>query len=181
MNMGKDKNSNVYQQSVNPNHALVTLDYLTILHSGYKYKKYKRKIAEALFIKGNRPIRRRQDTSVSLKLFNWYLNIFEVQWIFLYFFFFFTFDINFSKSNSISRSVYPAVNTVEFGQEYFKYINIIHIRILSCAKSRMFWFQFFCFLYYFYESLFITCSESIIVVLFIVILRKFDFEHVSFA
>ena len=67
---GKGKNSHVYQQSVNSNHGLVTLDNFSILNFGYKYKKYKRKISEALFIKSNRPNLNKQDTSVHLKLFN---------------------------------------------------------------------------------------------------------------
>ena len=66
----KDKNSYVYQHSVNSNHALVTLDDFTILNLGYKHKKFKRKISEALFIKSNRPNLIKQDTSVPLKLFN---------------------------------------------------------------------------------------------------------------
>ena len=31
---GKDKNSNVYQHSMNSNHALVTLNAFTVLNSG---------------------------------------------------------------------------------------------------------------------------------------------------
>ena len=38
---GKDKNSHVYQHSVNSNHALVTLDDFAILNLGYKYNKFK--------------------------------------------------------------------------------------------------------------------------------------------
>ena len=66
---GKDKNSHVYQHSVNSNHVFTTLDDFTILNFGYKYNKYKRKTSEALFIKSNRP-NLKQDTSVPLKLFN---------------------------------------------------------------------------------------------------------------
>ena len=66
----KDKNSHVYEHSVNSNHALVTLDDFTIVNSGYKHNKFKRKISEALFIKSNRPNLNKQDTSVPLKLFN---------------------------------------------------------------------------------------------------------------
>ena len=47
---GKDKNSHVYQHLVNSNHALITLNDFTILNSGYKHNKFKRKISEALFI-----------------------------------------------------------------------------------------------------------------------------------
>ena len=65
----KDKNSHVYEHSMNSNHALVTLDDFTIVNSGYKHK-FKRKISEALFIKSNRPNLNKQDTSVPLRLFN---------------------------------------------------------------------------------------------------------------
>ena len=47
----KDKNSHVYQHSVNSNHAPVTLDDFSILHFGHKHSKFKSKISEALFIK----------------------------------------------------------------------------------------------------------------------------------
>ena len=65
----KDKNSHVYEHSMNSNHALGTLDDFTIVNSGYKHK-FKRKISEALFIKSNIHNRNKQDTSVPLKLFN---------------------------------------------------------------------------------------------------------------
>ena len=66
---GKDKNSHVYQQSVNSNHDLVTLDNFTIFNFGYKHNKYKKKISEALFIKSNKPNLNKQNTLVSVKLF----------------------------------------------------------------------------------------------------------------
>ena len=66
----KDKNSHVYQHSVNSNHALVSLDDFAILNLGYTHNKFKRRISEALFIKSNRPNLNKQDTSVPLKLFN---------------------------------------------------------------------------------------------------------------
>ena len=55
---------------MNSNHALVTPDDFSILNLGYKHSKHKRKILEALFIKGNKPNLNKQDTSVSLKIFN---------------------------------------------------------------------------------------------------------------
>ena len=60
----------VFQHSVNSNHALVTLDDVTILNLGYKHDKFQRKISEAVFIKSNRPNLNKPDTSVPLKLFN---------------------------------------------------------------------------------------------------------------
>ena len=50
---GKDKNSHVYRHSGNSNHDLETLDDFTILNSGYKHNKCKRKISEDLFIKSS--------------------------------------------------------------------------------------------------------------------------------
>ena len=67
---GKDKNSHVYQHSVNSNHALVTFDNFPVLNFGNKYNKCKRKIFEAPFIKSNRPNLNKQDKSIPLKLFN---------------------------------------------------------------------------------------------------------------
>ena len=46
----KDKNSHVYQHSVNSNHALVTLDDFTILNSGYKHNKFKRSLYPFSFL-----------------------------------------------------------------------------------------------------------------------------------
>ena len=62
--LGKGINSNVYEYSVNFNHAFVTLDDFTILNLGYNYSKFKKKISEALFIKSNRSNFNKQDTSV---------------------------------------------------------------------------------------------------------------------
>ena len=56
------------QHSVNSNHAFVTLDDFILLNSGYKHKKFKKKISEALFIKSNRLDLNMHDTSVPLKL-----------------------------------------------------------------------------------------------------------------
>ena len=55
---------------MNSNNALVTPDDFSIRNLGYKHNKHKRKILEALFIKGNRPNLDKQDTSVPLKIFN---------------------------------------------------------------------------------------------------------------
>ena len=102
---GKDKNSYVHQHSVNSNHTLVTFDNFTILIFGYKHNKYKRKICEALFIKSNRPNLNKQDASVSLKLFNWYFNIFEVQ-----LFSFLILILTFPNPIIFAVEVYSAVN-----------------------------------------------------------------------
>ena len=47
---GKDKNSHVYQHSVNSNLTLVTLDDLTILKAGYKHNKFKRSLYPFSFL-----------------------------------------------------------------------------------------------------------------------------------
>ena len=67
---GKQKNSHVYQHSMNSNHFLVTLDDFIILKSGWKHSKFKRKISETLFIKSTRPNLNKEDISVPLKHFN---------------------------------------------------------------------------------------------------------------
>ena len=48
----------------------VKIDHFEILSNGYKNNKFKRKLAEALHIKHERPILNVQEQSVSLKLFN---------------------------------------------------------------------------------------------------------------
>ena len=50
----KNKISNVYQHSVNLNIAPLVLRDFTSLNFAYKHDQYKKKIAEALFIKSNR-------------------------------------------------------------------------------------------------------------------------------
>ena len=57
--------------------------------------------------------------------------------------FYFNFDINIPKFNNISGWLYSSRKTVEFGKEYFKYLNIIHNHVLSYAKSIIFWFTGF--------------------------------------
>ena len=52
------------------NHPTVTLDDFTVLSSGHRNRKFKRKVSESLFIKQNRPTLNKHDTSVPLKLFN---------------------------------------------------------------------------------------------------------------
>ena len=55
---------------MNSNHALAALDDFTILDSGYKHKKYKKKNSKAIFIKNNIPNFNKHDISVLLKLRN---------------------------------------------------------------------------------------------------------------
>ena len=67
---GRDKDSHMYKHSVEQEHPTVKLSDFTILSQGYKLRKFKRKISEALFIKENRPSLNKQEKSVPLKLFN---------------------------------------------------------------------------------------------------------------
>ena len=99
----------MYQHAVNSNHALVTLYDFTILNSGYKHSKFKKKISEALFIKSNRPNFNKQDTSVPLKLFNWDFISFK------FFFSVLLLILTFSNPIIFAVEFYSAVNTIEFG------------------------------------------------------------------
>ena len=66
----KDINSHMFKHSIAANHPTATLDNFTVLGSGYRNRKFKRNLAEFLFIKQNRPTLNKHGTSVSLKLFN---------------------------------------------------------------------------------------------------------------
>ena len=60
---------------------------------------------------------------------------------------------------------YSAVNTIEFGQEYFKYFTLIHSRILSAQSQYYFGindFERFVFSIDSMQKNFRTCSKSII-------------------
>ena len=67
---GKDKNSHMFKQLMATNHPTVTLDDFTVLISGYRNRKFKRKVPESLFIKQNRLTLNKHGTSVPLKLLN---------------------------------------------------------------------------------------------------------------
>ena len=45
---GKDLNSHMFKHSIAANHLIVTLDNLTVLSSGYRNRKFKRKVLESL-------------------------------------------------------------------------------------------------------------------------------------
>ena len=134
--MNTEGNTRIHMcfNSVNLNHDLVTLDDFTILHLGYKHNKFKMKISEASFIKSNRPNCNKQDTSVPLKLFNWDLNHF-LSWLF----FVFTFESTFPNPVILAVEIYSAVNTIEFGLEYFKYFTLIQSQILFAPSQYIFW------------------------------------------
>ena len=67
---GKDINPHMFKHSMAANHPTVTLDDFTVLSSGYRNRKFKRKVPESLFIKQNRPTLNKHGTSVPLKIFN---------------------------------------------------------------------------------------------------------------
>ena len=67
---GKDVNSHVFKHSVETNHPAVTIDYFRVLKTGYRQKKFKRKLSEALFIEKNKPALNKQKVSVPLKSFS---------------------------------------------------------------------------------------------------------------
>ena len=67
---GRDVKSQLYKHAEKTGHENVNIDYFEILSNGYKNNKFKRKLAEALHIKHERPTLNVQEQSVPLKLFN---------------------------------------------------------------------------------------------------------------
>ena len=61
---------NLYVHVEKTGHENVSIDHFEILSNGYKNNKFKRKVAETLHIKHERPTLNVQEQSVSLKLFN---------------------------------------------------------------------------------------------------------------
>ena len=66
----KDINSHMFKHSMAANYPTVTLDDFTVLSSGYRNRRFKRKVSESLFIKQNKSTLNKHDISVPLKLFN---------------------------------------------------------------------------------------------------------------
>ena len=62
--------SHLFQHAEKTGHENVNVDHFEILSNGYKNNEFKRKLAEALHIKHERPTLIVQEHSVSLKLFN---------------------------------------------------------------------------------------------------------------
>ena len=67
---GRDDKSHLYEHAEKTGHENVNIDHFEILSSGFKNNKFKRKLAEALHIKHERPTLNVQEQSVPLKLFN---------------------------------------------------------------------------------------------------------------
>ena len=67
---GHDDKSHFYEHAEKTGHGNVNIDHFEILLNGYRNNKFKRKLAEALHIKHERPTLNFQEQSVPLKLFN---------------------------------------------------------------------------------------------------------------
>ena len=67
---GSDDRSHLYEHAEKTAHGNVNIDHIEILSNGYRNNKFKRKLAEALHIKHERPTLNVQEQSVPLKLFN---------------------------------------------------------------------------------------------------------------
>ena len=67
---GRDDKSHLYLHAEKTGHENVNIDHFEILSNGYKNNKFKRKLAEGLHIKHERPTLNVQERSVSLLLFN---------------------------------------------------------------------------------------------------------------
>ena len=67
---GLDDKSHLYEHAEKTGHKNVNIDHFEILSNGYKNNKFKRKLAEALHIKHERPTLNVQEQLVPLKLFN---------------------------------------------------------------------------------------------------------------
>ena len=67
---GRDDKSHLYEHAEKTGDGNVNIDHFKILSNGYRNNKFKRKLAEALHIKRERPTMNVQEQSVPLKLFN---------------------------------------------------------------------------------------------------------------
>ena len=66
----RDDKSHLYEHAEKTGQENVNIDCFEILSNGYKNNKFKRKLAEALHIKHERPTLNVQEQSVPLRLFN---------------------------------------------------------------------------------------------------------------
>ena len=66
----RDDKLHLYAHAEKTGHENVNIDHFEILSNGYKNNKFKRKLAEALHIKHERPTLNVQEQSMPLKLFN---------------------------------------------------------------------------------------------------------------
>ena len=68
--ISKDVNSHAFKDSIENDPPTVTISDFRVLKTGYRQKKFRRKLSEALFITQNKSTLNKQEASVSLKLFN---------------------------------------------------------------------------------------------------------------
>ena len=66
---GKDINSSVSKHSSEADHPTVTIDEFRVLGTGYRLKKFRRKLFEASLIKQNKLQFNKQEAFASLKFF----------------------------------------------------------------------------------------------------------------
>ena len=59
-----------FKHSIETEHPTVIIDDFRVLKTGYRQKKFRRKLSQALFIKQNKPALNKQEISVSIKSFN---------------------------------------------------------------------------------------------------------------
>ena len=69
-NSDRDDKSHLYEHAEKAGHGDVNIDHFKTLSNGYRNNKLKRKLAEALHIKHERPTPNVQEQSMPLKLFN---------------------------------------------------------------------------------------------------------------
>ena len=67
---GRDDKLHLYVHAEKTGHENVNIDHFEILPNGYKNNRFKRKLAEALHVKHERPTLNIQAQSVPLKLFS---------------------------------------------------------------------------------------------------------------
>ena len=67
---GRDKTSRIFRDTVVNDHRNASYDDFEIIGTGFRNSAFKRDVAQALLIKGLRPILNFQRKSVELKLFN---------------------------------------------------------------------------------------------------------------
>ena len=67
---GRDDKSNLFEHAEKTGYENINIDHFKILSNGFKNNKFKRKLADELHIKHERPTLNVQEQSVTLKLFN---------------------------------------------------------------------------------------------------------------
>ena len=68
-NIRKDINSHIFKDSIEANLPTMTLENFTVVCSGYRNRKFKKKVSESLLIRHSKLTINKHGTSVPLKLF----------------------------------------------------------------------------------------------------------------